>query len=67
MTTIQMNYCNTLIDLPNGGELDIRYGPQNLADGDTVSLPKGINVQWRLNNGPWQTYTVGDPCTITAP
>ncbi len=61
------DYCNTLIDLPNGGELDIRYGPQNLADSDTVDLPKGINVQWRLNNGPWQTYTVGDPCTITAP
>ncbi len=52
MTTIQMNYCNTLIDLPNSGKLDIRYGPQNRADGDTVDLPKGIDVQWRLNNGP---------------
>ena len=62
------HYCHMAITIPPGSELDIRYGPQNLANGAMVYLPKAISIQWRLDNGAWQTQVVGsNGCAITAP
>ncbi|MDJ0836387.1 MAG: lamin tail domain-containing protein [Acidobacteriota bacterium] len=71
LTVASSDYCDTAIDFPvGGGEIDIRYGPQNLADGDSLFLPQGINFQWRVSlngfNGPWNTQLSGSSaCTVT--
>lgn len=55
-------WCDLLIEAPVAAEVDVRYGPQNLVNGDTVALPTGITVQWRITDdcgtSGWSTFDV---------
>lgn len=53
------DYCDLQIVIGEDDEVDLRYGPQNLVNGSMVILPKGKTIQWRLNGGAWETFTVG--------
>ena len=50
-----------IVGLPAGGKVDLYSGPQNLTGGP-VTLPTGINIQWRIElgglNSQWQTKPV---------
>jgi hypothetical protein len=52
----------TVTGVPSGGRVDIRSGPQNLTNGQTVPMPVGITIQWRAEasnfNGPWHNHAV---------
>lgn len=65
----QSVYCAMPIDIPlSEGTVDLRYGPHGLENGDSVTLPQNINVQWRLNShgfdGPWLSHYVGVTCAL---
>ena len=56
-------YCDMKIaGLPGGAKVDIDHGPQNMVNDDTVLLPQGIKVRWRVEangfNGPWRDKSV---------
>jgi hypothetical protein len=63
LTVTNADYCDMKVaGLPGGAKVDIDHGPQDMLNGNTVLLPDGIAIRWRLEasgfSGPWKSKNV---------